>query len=189
MVASNSDLAKLMREQLRQGTIQRMTAIKRPAEKQTAPNFAFRRIDSGEKGSIADFQGKVLVLEFWHPSCGACLAGFESMSDYHRSHRREDLIVLGCTYTYLEERDVGKHGDPDEMPQSIEWYRKFLTKYQVSYPLVLADDEGVLEAYGVTAMPTFVVIDRQGKVVYYVEGVDEFRGEACQNAIKRALER
>jgi thiol-disulfide isomerase/thioredoxin len=189
MVASNLDLAKLMREQLRQGTMQRMTAMKRPAEKQNAPNFAFRRIDSGEKGAITDFRGKVLVLEFWHPSCGACLAGFESMSDYHRSHCNEDLIVLGCTYTYLEERDVDQQGKADEMPQSIEWFRAFLVKRQVSYPMVLADDTSVLEAYGVTAMPTFIVIDRQGKVVSYVEGMDGFRGEACQSAIRKALER
>ena len=47
----------------------------------------------------------------------------------------------------------------------------------------------MLEANGVTAMPIFVVIDRQGKVVSYVEGVDGFRGEACQSAIKKALER
>lgn len=188
-VVSHSDLAQQMREQLRQGIMTRLTAMKRPAEKQIAPNFAYRRIDSGQKGAIADFQGKVLVLEFWHPSCGACLAGFGWMSDYHRSHRNEDLIVLGCTYTYLEEREVEKHGDAAETPQSIEWFRTFLTKRQVSYPMVLADDASVLEAYGVTAMPTFVVIDRQGKVVFYIEGMDGFRGEACQSAIKRALER
>lgn len=189
MVAANSDLAKLMRGQLRQGIMQRMTAMKRPAEKQIAPNFAFRRIDSGEKGSIADYRGKVLVLEFWHPSCGACLAGFESLSDYHRSHRNEDLIVLGCTYTYLEEQDVDQKGKADEMPQSIEWFRAFLAKREVSYPMVLADDTSVLEAYGVTSMPTFIVIDRQGKVVSYFEGMDGFRGDACQSAIKKALER
>lgn len=189
MVASNSDLAKLMREQLRQGTMQRLTAMKRPAEKQNSPNFAFRRIDSGEKGAITDFRGKVVVLEFWHPSCGACLGGFESMSEYHRRHRNEDLIVLGCTYTYLEEQDIDQQGKADEMPQSIEWYRTFLAKRQVSYPMVLADDTSVLEAYGVTAMPTFIVIDRQGKVVSYVEGMDGFRGEACQSAIRKALER
>lgn len=189
MVASHSDLAQLMREQLRQGIMTRLAAMKRPAEKQIAPNFAYRQIDSGQKGAIADFQGKVLVLEFWHPSCGACLAGFEWMSDYHRSHRNEDLIVLGCTYTYLEEGEVDQHGNADEAPQSMEWFRTFLSKRQVSYPMVLADDASVLEAYGVTAMPTFVVIDRQGKVVSYVEGMEGFRGEACQSAIKKALER
>jgi thiol-disulfide isomerase/thioredoxin len=189
MVASHSDLAQRMREQLRQGIMTRLTAMKRPAENQLAPNFAFRRIDSGQKGAIADFQGKVLVLEFWHPSCGACLAGFEWMSDYYRSHRNEDLIVLGCTDNYLEEREVDQHGNADETPQGIEWFRAFLAKRQVSYPMVLADDASMLEAYGVTAMPTFVVIDRQGKVVSYVEGMDGFRGEACQSAIKRALER
>lgn len=47
----------------------------------------------------------------------------------------------------------------------------------------------MLEANGVTAMPIFLVIDRQGKVVSYVEGVDGFRWEACQSAIKKALER
>ncbi len=189
MVAAHSDLAQRMREQLHQGIMTRLTAMKRPAAKQIAPKFAYRRIDSGEKGSIADFQGKVLVLEFWNPSCGACLAGFEWMSDYHRSHRKEDLIVLGCTYAFPEEREVDQHGNADENPQSIEWFRTFLTKRQVSYPMVLADDASVLEAYGVTAMPTFVVIDRQGKVVSYVEGMDGFRSEACQNAIKKALER
>ncbi|MCU0718362.1 MAG: TlpA family protein disulfide reductase [Pirellula sp.] len=189
MVASHSDLAKLMRQQLRQGIMQRMTTMKRPAEKQIAPNFAFRRIDTGQKGAIADFQGKVLVLEFWHPSCGACLAGFETMSNYHRSHGNEDLIVMGCAYSYTEEREVDQNGNAEHTPQSMEWFRTFLAKRQVSYPMVLADDASVLEAYGVTAMPTFVVIDRQGKVVSYVEGMDEFRGEACQSAIKKALER
>ena len=189
MVASHSDLAKLMREQLRQGIVTRLTTMKRPADKQIAPNFAFRRIDSGAKGSILDFQGKVLVLEFWHPSCGACLAGFEWMSNYHRSHRNEDLIVMGCTYSYLEESEPDRHGKADEIPQGIEWFRAFLAKRQVSYPMVLADDASVLEAYGVTAMPTFVVIDRQGKVVSFVDGIDEFRGDACQSAIKKALER
>lgn len=189
MVASHADLAQLMREQLRNGISSRLTAMKRPAENQIAPNFAYRRIDSGEAGTIADFQGKVLVLEFWHPGCGACLAGFEWISDYQRSHPNGDLIVLGCTYSSLEEREAGQHGNAGETPQSIEWFRAFLTRRQVTYSMVLADDASVLEAYGVTAMPTFVVIDRQGKVVSYVEGVDGFRGETCQSAIRKALER
>ena len=158
----SADLAKFMRSQLDQGHREPKDGHEPPlrSNKRHQPS-SFSSSTTAKQGSLSQFLGKVIVLEFWNPHCGPCLSSFEWLSEFHKTHRIEGLSVVGCTYAaddYLSEQ-----GKELTREQSLKKFRDFLAQKKVDYPMVLAKDAKVLHTYGVLAEPTFVVLDRQGK--------------------------
>lgn len=96
-----------------------------------APAFSLES-DSGEKIGLKDLKGKTVVLYFYPkdmtPGCTQEACDFR---DSFARLKKAGAVVLGVS------------------KDSVETHRKFINKYQLSFPL-LADTEGkVCEAYGV----------------------------------------
>jgi len=98
-----------------------------------------------------------VLLDFWATWCVPCRASMPSVERISQEYKDQGLVVLGV--------DTGE--DRDTVQQ-------FLQKTPMAYPAVLAGESGILEAYKVTAFPTFVLIGRDGKIAAYEVG---FGGE------------
>jgi thiol-disulfide isomerase/thioredoxin len=115
--------------------------------------FVLRRLD-GTPMSLSTVKGKVVVLSFWATWCGPC-AELEPM-------------LIQVAKTYEGNRDVAffaVNSDEDEAQvppfvQHVKW----------DIPIVYAD--GLDEFLQVESLPTVVVLDRDGKIVYRVGGLD-----------------
>jgi thiol-disulfide isomerase/thioredoxin len=121
-----------------------------------APQFSVAALD-GKPYSLAALQGKPVLLDFWATWCVPCRASMPSVERISQEYKDQGLVVLGV--------DTGE--DRDTVQQ-------FLQKTPMAYPAVLAGESGILEAYKVTAFPTFVLIGRDGKIAAYEVG---FGGE------------
>jgi peroxiredoxin len=121
-----------------------------------APAWKLPAVD-GQVISSDQFKGKVVVLDFWAAWCPPCRAEIPGYVDVQKKHGREGLAIVGVSLD---------RGGPDVV-------RRFIDNEQVNYQVVLGDDRIVGAFGGVEAIPTTVIIDRNGVVRYRKVGAME----------------
>jgi len=132
--------------------------VARPATGSSAPSFELEVLEgSGAAGSLADARGEVVVIEFWATYCGWCRS---THADLAKLARQADgnIRVLGIT------------------AQNRSRVTRYLRKKGSTGLDVLHDPRGrVSLRYAAVAVPTLVVIDRQGVVRYWGRGAPAAR--------------
>jgi cytochrome c biogenesis protein CcmG/thiol:disulfide interchange protein DsbE len=118
--------------------------------------------------SLADFRGKAVVLNFWASWCEPCKEEAPMLEEAWRRHRERGLVVLG-----VNAQDYGDDA------------RDFVERYGLTYPIVHDGPGSSLGRYGLTGFPETWWIDRQGRLVRYVQG--EFTQEQLDANVERAL--
>lgn len=66
--------------------------LKAPADRTTVGNFSLKNLQ-GEKVSLSDFAGKVVVVNFWATWCEPCKQELPFLNQYYADHK-DDLVVL-----------------------------------------------------------------------------------------------
>jgi cytochrome c biogenesis protein CcmG, thiol:disulfide interchange protein DsbE len=118
----------------------------------SAPNFTLPRLDGNGDMSLAQFDGKPRVVNFWASWCGPCRDEAPLLQNAAREYRGR-LVVLGVDYQDFT-------GDA----------RTFVRKMGLTYPMVRDGNGDLLSRWGVTGAPESFFIDRSGKVVAHVPG-------------------
>jgi len=112
-----------------------------------APAFELPRLDGGVL-SLASLRGRVVVLDFWATWCPPCLALMPTLHDLHRE---------------WEPRGVSFVGVNSDGGISVDELKAFMRDHPAPYPIVI--DDGTANAlYKVRALPSLVVIGRDGAV-------------------------
>ena len=116
-----------------------------------APEFTLARRDSSLV-SLADYRGKVVVLDFWASWCSPCRASFPWVREFYEEYREKGVEIIGVSI--------------DENKASWE---KALDEERLPWPQVIDEIEKgrsrVGGLYHVLAVPMFVVVDKEGKIV------------------------
>ena len=127
-----------------------------------SPNFEERTL-AGEKVSLSDFRGKVVLLSFWASWCPPCRAELPTIAKLHEAFKDKGVVVFG-----VNDEDKGTA-------------RKYLEKASLDLPTLDDSSEKAHRLYHVSAIPTVYVIDANGKVVKY------FRGGRSEDVLREAL--
>ena len=132
-------------------------------EREEAPETELPPLEGGPERSLADWRGKVVVLNFWASWCEPCRDESPLLERWHRRLEKRDGTVLG-----VDVLDVTSDA------------RDFIAQYGLTYPQ-LRDGEGATqEPYGVIQYPETFVLDREGRVAAIRRGPvdDEFMRNA-----------
>jgi cytochrome c biogenesis protein CcmG, thiol:disulfide interchange protein DsbE len=113
----------------------------------TAPNFTLDRLDGRGELSLASFQGKPRVLDFFASWCYAC--PYESKRIEKAVHEYGDRIE----FIGVDTKDFG----PDA--------KRYVRRYRLTYPIVHDGDGSVLAKWGGLPIPRIFFIDRRGRVI------------------------
>lgn len=131
-----------------------------------APEFTLPDLD-GKPHTLADYRGKVVVLNFWATWCPPCRYEMPAMQRAWEKVRDENIVFVGV--------DVGEDSDT---------VFTFLADYPVEFPLLLDQDAKVIEQYPVTGLPTTYVIDPRGRITHRAVGGREWDDEALLKELR-----
>ncbi|HEV8040296.1 MAG TPA: redoxin domain-containing protein [Bryobacteraceae bacterium] len=119
---------------------------------QMAADFKLKSVTGKEIG-LQDLKGNFVLIDFWATWCAPCRRDLPAVEKLHQEFHGEGLVVLGV------------NGGEDS-----ETVRQFLRMSKLSYPVLLTPDNEVMQSYSVTAFPTVVLLDADGKIVFYHVG-------------------
>lgn len=132
-----------------------------------APSFTLLDLN-GNKASLSDYKGKVVILDFWATWCPPCIKEIPHFIDLYKEYNNQGLAILGVSLDH----------------QGIGIVKAFNQKYKINYPILMADNQ-VVQAYGnISGIPTTFVIDQAGKIRRMYVG---YRDKAVFEADIKAL--
>jgi thiol-disulfide isomerase/thioredoxin len=129
------------------------SVIRFASNPQPAPPFLLQDLD-GNVVSTAQWQGKVVLLNFWATWCPPCRQEIPILVDLAKKYK-DNLLIVGVSVD---------DGSPDDV-------REFAKAFHMNYPVVMWSHELVSEYGGVPALPTTFLINKDGRVVQKHEGL------------------
>lgn len=123
-----------------------------------APDVAYISIH-GEQTSQAALRGKVVLVNFWATTCAVCVAKMPQWAHTHRQYHTQGLETIAVTMAY----------DP---PGAVA---AFVRRQPLPFFVALDIQGHLAQAFGdITATPTTLLIDRQGRIVQRIVGAPDF---------------
>ena len=142
--------------------------------RKAAPNFTLTD-SKGTSVRLSDYQGRVVVLDFWATWCHGCKIEIPWYMEFQNKYKDKGLSVIGVAM------------DEDGW-KSV---RPFLKKKRMNYAVVVGN-EALAKLYAVDALPVTLLIDRDGKIADAHAGMvdkDAFESEIrvlLQDSVKNA---
>jgi peroxiredoxin len=122
---------------------------------QPAPPYSLRGVD-GKTYSLADFRGKVVVLEWINPNCPFSRRHAEEKTMAETAARHPEAVWLAINSSNPRSGDFlppAEHGAYDR-------------EHGITYPVLYDESGAVGHAYGARTTPHMFIVDRQGKLAY-----------------------
>ncbi len=136
-----------------------------------APLETFAALD-GARVRLADFKGRVVLLNFWATWCAPCILEMPSLDRLQATLGDPGLAVLAVS--------IDRGG--------AKVIRPFAERLELEHLGLYHDDKGALfRAFGVTGLPTTFLIDRRGQIVGAYPGAAEWDGPEARALIEHYL--
>ncbi|MEP7339065.1 MAG: TlpA disulfide reductase family protein [Acidobacteriota bacterium] len=133
-------------------------------EGQPAPELNIGNFVGPQPSSLAALKGKPVLLFLWAHWCGDCKAQAATLASVTRKYRPQGLVVMAPTRTYGTGAE-SKPATPAEEKSHIE--KAWAESYAGLEGVPITIDTDTMVRYGVSATPTFALIDRKGVVRFY----------------------
>lgn len=134
-----------------------------------APAFEVHTI-GGERLTLDELRGQVVLVNFWATWCGPCRVEMPGFQDVYEDLRDDGFTIVGIS------TDIGT---PDLV-------RDFIRAEGITYPIASVTPEVRRAFGGVRALPKSFLIDRKGMIRHTVTGI--FAEPALRKAVERLLE-
>jgi peroxiredoxin len=144
-------------------------SVKDSKDRKAAPDFELKD-SAGKIVKLSDFRGKTVMVDFWATWCGPCKIEIPWFMDFERKYKDQGFVVLGVAMD-------------DEGWQVV---KPFVEEMKMNYRVVLGNDRTSDMYGGIEALPTTVLIDREGRIASMHVGLAGKKD--FQDAIEKLLE-
>jgi peroxiredoxin len=134
-----------------------------------APDFTLNA-QGGKQVELTQFKGQVVMLNFWASWCGPCRQEMPLLDSIYKKYNK-----LGFTM-------IGVNVEPDSKAAN-DW----LKQTPVSFPILYDTQSKVSTLYGVSGMPSTVIVDRKGNVRMIHHGYKPGDEEEYLNSIRSLM--
>ena len=115
-----------------------------------APDFTLKSLE-GSNLRLDEYKGQVVLINFWATWCGPCRQELPLLDRIHQRYQDAGFAVLGINVEGASKTDEAQ---------------AMVSKAGVTFPVLVDEGQQVSELYALEAMPTSVVVDRDGVVRY-----------------------
>ena len=150
---------------------------------EVAPEIAVVKWVEQDPVKLSELRGRVVLLDFWATWCGPCLRAFPHLIEWHEKYKDRGLVIIGITKFYGEGGGDGLN--PDE---EVSFIGRFKKSHNLPYGTGVADGDDNHIKYNVTAIPTAVLIDRQGVIRLLTTGVGGGNEAEMAEAIEKVIQ-
>ncbi len=119
---------------------------------QAAPDFTLKRAEGGNL-RLAEQRGQVVLINFWASWCGPCRVEMPHLNKLHDKYKAGGFMVLGVNID-----DDPRHGAATA------------ARWGIRFPVLLDAEKSVTRAYDLGAMPSTVLVDRDGRIRFLHRG-------------------
>jgi cytochrome c biogenesis protein CcmG/thiol:disulfide interchange protein DsbE len=116
-------------------------------KKVSAPTAELPKLRGAGDGSLKDYRGKVVVMNFWASWCDPCVKELPLLEKTQKTLASHDATVLGINIQDAPE---------DAM--------SFVNRFKLTYPSLRDVDRKFARRYGTNGYPETFVVDRNGRV-------------------------
>lgn len=141
-----------------------------------APDFTLTD-QYGKAHTLSDYKGKTVFLNFWATWCPPCRAEMPDIQKIYNSYLEsgdDSLVILGVA------------GPGQGQETTVEGIWAFLKENGYTYPVLMDKTGEQFMQYGISALPTTYMIDREGNVFGYVSG--QLNEEMMRGIIEQTME-
>ena len=137
-----------------------------------APDFTLPGLD-GKMVRLADYKGKVVLLNIWATWCPPCVEEMPSMEELYQKLKAEGFEILAVSMDISGAQAV----------------RPFMEKHKLNFP-ALTDTEGAVKSlYQTTGVPESFIIDKDGIIVEKVIGPRDWASPGAIRSFRNLIQR
>ena len=118
-----------------------------------APDFTFPDLN-GQKVSLADHRGRVVLVNIWATWCTPCREEMPSMQKLYERFKGENFEIFAVSIDSTGRETVGP----------------FMRKMNLTFPALLDTSANIMLLYGITGVPESFIIDKEGILVEKIIG-------------------
>lgn len=120
------------------------------------PDIQFADIDGGSQ-KISDYQGSVILLNFWASWCPPCRAEMPAMEKLASELDGNDFVMI-----------------PINVQEPVDLVQSFVKEFDIGFPVYMDINADAAKEVGVSGLPTSILIDREGNAIAVVTGAIEW---------------
>ena len=134
-----------------------------------AANFTLKS-RSGKNIKLSELRGEVVMLNFWASWCGPCRKEMPLLEKIHKKYKKLGFTLLGVN-----------------VEQDTRAAKRYLKDVKVSFPVLFDPANKTSKLYNVSAMPTTILIDRNGNKRFLHKGYKAGYENNYKKEIKKLL--
>jgi len=121
-------------------------------QRTVARDFTLPLLNGGD-ATLSSYRGKVVILNFWATWCPPCRTEMPSMEVLYQRFKNQGLEILAV--------DLG---------EDAATVRQFIQSNGYTFPVLLDRNNRVSNNYGIEAIPTSYILDREGRIIARIIG-------------------
>jgi len=142
-----------------------------PKKGQPAPPLQVVTI-AGQKLSMANYKGSVLILEFFATYCGGCKESIPHLLNLNKQYGKKGLQILAL--------DIGQGDTPEDV-------KEFVARNKINYPVAMADESIIYDGYGIRMIPSIFIINKKGILVEKFDGFTDETRKIMETTVKKLI--
>ena len=103
---------------------------------------------AGKKVSLSEYKGNIVFVNFWTTWCGGCREEMPSMERLHNRLKDKEFVMVAI-----------------DVKQPASWVTTFFEKHKLSFTPLLDLKGKTSDTFGVRALPTTFILDRDGHII------------------------